>query len=59
MTCTSGAGVLRFGWLSKKFRNMEPRNAILGFLFATAVYAIWMERNNRRFNSRKRENSRF
>ncbi|XP_070034881.1 uncharacterized protein LOC142175204 [Nicotiana tabacum] len=36
------------GWLSLKVNNMNPTGAILGFLFAAAVYHIWMERNLRR-----------
>ncbi|XP_059291746.1 uncharacterized protein LOC132045218 isoform X2 [Lycium ferocissimum] len=40
------------GWMQNQLRNSRPRAGILGFMFAAAVYNVWIEMNNRRFKQK-------
>lgn len=42
-------------WLFSQISNSRPIFMVLGFLFAAAVYHIWVERNYRRFKPIERE----
>ncbi|XP_059306387.1 uncharacterized protein LOC132057800 [Lycium ferocissimum] len=43
-------------WMSRRVTSSSPKWAILGFVFTSVVYHIWMERNARRFQQQHRSN---
>lgn len=52
---TTGTWETEIQWLAANVNSRNPRKIILGVVFATVVYNIWMERNNRRFQRTTRD----
>lgn len=42
-------------WAQKEIKWRNPKSEILGTVFTIAVYAIWAERNERRFNAASKQ----